>query len=200
MENCDLDLIYSFCCGYQTGSVVAGICSSTACGGEENANSGICLDTSKGKVSLGRFNQDLEKLGEGAKLTYKDGGRCTDDPKNSFAKYSSEITFMCPPDNQNDGSLHLQGYADCTYLFHYYSQAMCSAPAIECEYVTPDGKSTYDLSRLVQEDQRNYMISDQATGDTYHINVCHPLTRVQGCRTFDHMSYYYTVVSHTNSV
>ena len=62
---------------YAIGSVAMGVCRAVTCGSDTGA--GMCLDTPSGKVSLGRFNQNLEKLTDGAKLTYKDGATCTCD-------------------------------------------------------------------------------------------------------------------------
>ncbi|XP_028253968.1 cation-independent mannose-6-phosphate receptor [Parambassis ranga] len=119
------------------------------------------------------------------KLTYKGP---LDDPTATRDTFT--INFVCDP-NSNPGSLKLLHEDLSTFpshvvhncLFEFSTALVCMPAPVDCRIADSHGIE-YDLTRLIRNEDDSPWIPidpDQATSQSFYINVCKPLPRVKDC-------------------
>eukprot|EP00039_Didymoeca_costata_P032725 m.39091 g.39091 ORF g.39091 m.39091 type:complete len:2511 (+) comp9510_c0_seq1:237-7769(+) len=145
------------------------------CGSVSDCNGGgMCLEDRGSKASLGEPSTALE-LNDGiVKVIYEGGETCDTD---SSRKYSSEIVFVCPDDqemgeNTISDPLTFTGLDDCRYHFNFVTSIVCPEKPLDC--VVEHGDHVFDFSSLVKDGQKDYII--QEGNNIYYINICRSIT------------------------
>ncbi|XP_062912676.1 cation-independent mannose-6-phosphate receptor [Mobula hypostoma] len=146
-------------------------------------NSGACqVSPDKEAWSLGVSNSRLVYYNGIIHLTYTNG---TPYNNQHHTQRSARIMFLCDQD-AGVGYPEFEEEDEHTYNFKWYTEYACPEVPLECLVTDPLTEQQYDLSSLSKfedRDESNWFAMDMSTSERkkYYINVCRPLSPVQGC-------------------